>query len=185
MDWLGLSAVGLALAMDVIAVSMVNGMVDQRIDLRRALVSGSLFGLFQGGFFLVGYLVGFWAFSLISGVDHWIAFALLAAIGGKMIVESFGRESKSDSCTLTNRRMFAQSVATSIDALAVGVGMVVLDIDVALGAILVGVISFLLGIVAVWVGKRFGALCGKKPELLGGLILVGIGVNLLIRHLMN
>lgn len=185
MDFLGLTAVGMALAMDVSAVSMVNGMVDQRIGWRRALASGCLFGLFQGGFFLLGYLFGFMAFPLISGVDHWIAFALLAAIGTKMIVEAFQSERRAESCALTNRRMLAQSVATSIDALAVGVGMVVLEIDVALGAFLVGAISFGFGLVSIWIGKRFGALCGKKPELIGGLILIGIGLNLLIRHLMN
>jgi putative Mn2+ efflux pump MntP len=185
MDAFGLIAVGMALAMDVIAVSMVNGMVDRRIGWRRALASGGLFGLFQGGFFLLGYLVGFFAFSLISGVDHWIAFGLLALIGGKMIIESFDCKTQGDSCSLTNQRMIAQSVATSIDALAVGVGMVVLEINVALGVFLVGLISFVFGFVSIWIGKRFGALCGKKPELVGGLILIGIGLNLLIRHLMN
>lgn len=181
----GMIAVGVALAMDVGAVSMVNGMVDRRIDVRKALFASASFGLFQGGFLVGGYLAGSLAFSIISGIDHWVAFGLLLAIGGKMLVEAFSREKNPDSCVLSRRKVLAQSVATSIDAAAVGIGLVVWNVDLLWVALIVGFVSFFIGLISLWIGRHFGVLFGKKPELVGGLILIGIGVNLLVRHLME
>lgn len=185
MNLFGMIAVGVALAMDVSAVSMVNGMIDRRIGVKKALVSSASFGFFQGGFLLIGYVGGTIAFQWISGIDHWVAFGLLLAIGGKMVLEAFSREKKDDSCVLSNRQILAQSVATSIDAMAVGIGLVVLNVDMVWMTAVVAAISFLFGLVSLWIGRNFGVLCGKKPELVGGLILIGIGVNLLIGHLME
>jgi putative Mn2+ efflux pump MntP len=185
MNFFALLALGIALAMDAACVSMVNGMVDKRIRIRQALYIAFVFGFFQGAMALIGYLSGNLFLDLISGIDHWIALGLLAFIGGKMIYESVSNkdEEEAKSCDITHRKLFVQAVATSIDALAAGISIAALLVNMYEATALIFLTTFIISLISVYLGKKFGLLLSKKAELLGGLILLGIGLNIFISHI--
>ncbi len=185
MGLLGMVAIGVALAMDVAAVAMANGMIDRRIRFRDALWMSGSFGLFQGLFASIGWLAGSLFFEFITGIDHWIALGLLSFLGGKMLVEALKKDTSPVACELSKRRVLTQSVATSIDALAVGVSLVVLDVDIALAAWIIGACSFLIGLGSVYLGKKFGTVCKNKSEMIGAVILIAIGINIFITHVVQ
>lgn len=179
-----LIAVGLAI--DAFAVSVTSGFMIRPLNIRLALRIAAFFGLFQALMPLVGWLAGIGLSVLIARVDHWIAFGLLVFIGGKMIVESFRfRDTAAAKGSLGWLTLLLLSVATSIDALAVGLSLSLLQVFIVTPALVIGGVTFGLSLAGVWIGKRFGHCFEKKLEILGGLILIGIGVKILWDHLLK
>jgi len=143
------------------------------------------FGAFQAAMPLIGSLAGLGLKTYISPYDHWIAFGLLAFVGGKMIYEAFAIESAEKNLDPSNLMvLLALSIATSIDALAVGVTLSLLTRSVAFAVVVIGLITFGLSYVGVVIGKRFGHFCESRIEVLGGLVLIAIGVRILLAHLL-
>jgi putative Mn2+ efflux pump MntP len=183
MELLTIAAVAIALSMDALAVSIVTGSLYRQLRVRHALRMALFFGGFQAIMPLVGSMLGRGLHDYISAYDHWIAFALLAFVGGKMIYESFAIKSAKSLDPANMGVLLTLSVATSIDALAVGVTLSLLSGSIVLAAIFIGFVTFCLSYAGVAIGKRFGHFFESKIEIVGGLILIGIGVKILIEHL--
>ena len=184
MSILTIILIALGLSMDAFAVSVTSGFTIKHLKINHALRLAAFFGLFQAVMPIIGWLAGFSLKEFIIDIDHWIAFGLLSIIGVKMIYESFKlnpKEEKSDPLNIYMLLML--SVATSIDALAVGLTLSFLHISVIIPAIVIGVITFLLSFAGVFIGDRFGHVFENKIEIAGGLILIGIGIKILIEHL--
>ena len=177
--------IGVGLSMDAVAVSMSNGMCFQNIGPKQSLATAAAFGIFQGIMPAIGYFAGSIFAETISAIDHWIALVLLLFIGGKMIYEAVVRKVEDESCyyRLTFRLLLVQAIATSIDALAVGVSFAALTVNIFVASSLIALTTFCLSLAAVQIGKKFGDLLSKKAELLGGLILVGIGIKIFVEHM--
>jgi manganese efflux pump family protein len=178
-----LTATGLA--MDAFAVAVASGgCVTKGRRLEQALRVGLSFGLFQMIMPLAGWALGSSLKQYISALDHWVAFIILAAIGVKMIYEAFLKEEGDQIAgPMTNRRLLFLSIATSIDALAVGIGFAFLDYPVVLVAALIGGITFLISAAGIFIGHFCNAIWGKRAELAGGLLLILIGIKILSDHL--
>ncbi len=176
-----LLAVGLS--MDAFAVSVCKGLALGRPGLRQTVIVGLWFGGFQALMPLLGFLLGTSFQSYIQSVDHWIAFGLLAFIGANMIRESRGGGEKNESASLHWKTMLLMAVATSIDALAVGVTFAFLDVNVALAVPAIGVTTFLLSAAGVRAGGVFGERWRGRAELCGGVILILLGLKILLEHL--
>jgi putative Mn2+ efflux pump MntP len=178
----------IALSMDAFAVAICKGLATEKVQIKHMLVVGAWFGIFQGLMPFIGCTVGSAFLSYIEAVDYWIAFILLGFIGGNMIKESLSREEECD-CTdasLSFKVMLTMAIATSIDALAAGVGMSV-DLD-GMGQILIavfaiGVITFILSAIGVKIGNVFGSKYKFLAELSGGIVLVGMGLKILLEHM--
>ena len=177
--------IAVGLSMDAFAVSVCKGLGMRTLDMRIALVLAVLFGGFQALMPLVGWFAGSQFLWLIEPIDHWIAFLMLSFIGGKMIWDALhedeGREESVDRIDWGEFLMLA--VATSIDALAVGISFAALAVDVALAVPLIGVTTFVLSLVGVLVGNYFGARFERPAQMVGGIVLVGIGLKVLLEHL--
>ena len=175
----------LALAMDAFAVSVTSGMTIGKMHLRHSLRIAGFFGFFQAAMPLLGWSLGRYAADMIRAYDHWVAFALLAATGGKMIYESFKleEESKEKADPLNLYILFTLAVATSIDAAAVGLSLSLLNVQIIRPAVIIGVITFFISMAGTWLGQSFGDLFGEKIEVAGGIVLIGIGVKILVQHL--
>ena len=182
MGILNLLFMAVGLSMDAFAVSVCKGMAMKEMSWKNALKAGLYFGGFQALMPALGYLLGSRLHSLIAGVDHWIALGLLVFIGGKMIVESFDKDNKTD-CSFAARTMLVLAVATSIDALAVGITLGFLQTNILLAVALIGVITFLLSFLGVKIGTVFGNRLSSRAELAGGIILILIGVKIVLEHL--
>lgn len=177
-----------ALAMDCTAVAVAGGLAARKHNLalgRLAVEMSLLFAVFQGGMLALGYLAAANFSDILAAVDHWIAFGLLAIIGGKMIWEFFEEEGEAEEekpfgFSLRARLMLA--VATSIDSLAVGVSFSLLEASLVGAALVVGLMSFALSLPAFFVGNRLGHHFAGRAELAGGLVLVGIGVKIVLEH---
>jgi manganese efflux pump family protein len=184
MAFLTIVAVAIALSMDAFAVSIVTGSVYRQLRVAHALRMALFFGGFQAIMPLIGLLLGRGLRAYISAYDHWIAFALLGFVGGKMIYESFALKSTEKSLDPADMAvLLTLSVATSIDALAVGITLSLLSGSIILTAVFIGFVTFCLSYAGVSIGKRFGHFFESKIEIIGGLILIGIGVKILIEHL--
>jgi manganese efflux pump family protein len=174
----------LGLAMDAFAVSIVTGSVYRELHIRHALRMALFFGGFQAVMPLVGSLAGIGLKTYIQPYDHWIAFGLLAFVGGKMIYEAFEIKSAEKNLDPSNLLiLLVLSVATSIDALAVGVTLSLLTNSIALAVLVIGVITFGLSYAGVTIGKRFGHFFESKIEVVGGLVLIAIGLKILFGDL--
>lgn len=175
----------LALAMDAFAVSITSGITIGKMHLRHALRIAAFFGFFQAVMPIVGWSVGLFAADQIEAFDHWVAFALLTTIGGKMIYESFilEAENKKKADPLNLYILFTLAIATSIDAAAVGISMSLLKVQIIQPALIIGVITFVVSFVGTIIGQKFGDLFGEKIEIIGGVVLIGIGCKILIEHL--
>lgn len=170
--------------MDAFAVSVSNGMTIRHQRTNHAIRIGIFFGSFQALMPLIGWSAGLTLRELISGVDHWIAFGLLSVIGCKMIYESTRMDvKKKESPSLTFWMLLMLSIATSIDALVVGISFAILNISIITPILVIGTVTFVLSFLGVLIGNRVGHFFEKKIEILGGLILIGIGINILIEHL--
>lgn len=175
-------AVGLS--MDAFAVSICKGLAMEKCNFRKAAICGIWFGGFQALMPLIGYLVGYQFKDYITSIDHWIAFVLLVLIGANMIKESFSKEEEETDNSLGVKTMFLMAVATSIDALAVGVTFAFLPNTNIIAAVLfIGVVTFLLSTVGAKLGNIFGSRYKSKAEFAGGLILVLLGIKILLEHL--
>jgi putative Mn2+ efflux pump MntP len=175
--------VAFALAMDSFSVSITNGLATKTFKVRNAFKIGIFFGAFQAMMPVVGWFAGIHVLDLISGFDHWIAFGLLASIGCRMIYESVKMESKKLQDSPKISLLLTLSVATSIDALAVGLSFSFLRIPIIVPAIIIGVVAFSLSFLGVYLGGKLGRFLGNKVEILGGVILVVIGIRILVEHL--
>lgn len=179
-----------ALAMDCFTVSLMSGVILRRAVTAAILRMALLFGVFQAAMPLAGWLGTAHFSQYLEAVDHWIAFGLLAFIGGKMIKESFDDDDSEPSFNpLRLRTQLLLAVATSIDALAVGISMACLGYDhitaLTLPLVMIGTASVVLSIAGYWLGVRFGRIVARriKPELIGGLVLVFIGIKVLLSHI--
>ena len=185
-----LVVLAVGLAMDAFAVSVTNGMCLKKCGLKEILAMALTFGLFQAIMPLVGFWGGSFFYEQIKALDHWIAFGLLAFLGVRMIMEGIEsrKQAEGEGCeiegsVLTFKLLLVQGVATSIDALAVGISLSVVQANIFFAAVIIGLITALLCSVASGVGRRFGTMLNDKAEVLGGVILIGIGVRILISHL--
>jgi len=177
--------IALGLAMDAFAVSIVSGAVYKRLNITHALTMAAFFGAFQALMPLVGYLAASAVNDYIADYDHWIAFGLLSIVGGKMIVESFKIKSKKQNFDPSNLIiLLVLSVATSIDALAIGVTLSFITQSIVKAVMIIGIITFILSYLGVFIGKKFEHFFESKIEALGGIILIAIGVKILLQHLL-
>ncbi|MEK6775723.1 MAG: manganese efflux pump MntP family protein [bacterium] len=175
--------IAIGLSMDAFAVSITSGLAIKRFHVNHALKIGIFFGSFQAIMPVIGWLAGFGLRTFISGIDHWIAFGLLTVIGCKMIYEStMMKPDKRENSPLDISVLLILSIATSIDALAVGLSLSLIQVSIILPAAIIGIITFLISTAGVFIGNRFGHIFENKMEILGGLILIGIGIKILIEH---
>ena len=177
-----LFVLAVGLSMDAFAVSVCKGLAVRRAGARECLTAGVWFGAFQALMPLLGYFLGTTFAEKITAVDHWIAFVLLALIGANMIRESFGEE-EGQSASMTPQAMFPLAIATSIDALAVGVTFALLTIRIIPAVTTIGVITCALSALGVKLGSIFGARWRNRAELAGGIILILLGTKILLEHL--
>lgn len=176
--------IAFALAMDAFAVSITSGTTIKHLRMNNALKISIFFGSFQAVMPFIGWLAGLRLRDFISHVDHWIAFGLLSLIGCRMIYESTKLPaSEKGFDPLKIYVLLTLSVATSIDALAVGISFAFLNIYIATPVVVIGMVTFLLSFLGVFVGNHFGHFFETKIELIGGLILIGIGIKILVEHL--
>lgn len=176
--------IAVGLAMDAFAVSIVTGSIYTQLHIRHAIRMALFFGGFQAVMPIVGSLAGLALRSHIQAYDHWIAFGLLTLVGGKMILEAFEIKTVENSPDPSNLViLLALAVATSIDALAVGITLSLLAGSIVLAAGIIGIVTFALSYAGVEVGKRFGHFFESRIEVAGGLILIAIGTQILISHL--
>ena len=170
--------------MDAVAVAMAHGCASKKVDLRQALRLAFFFGLFQLLMPVIGWLAGLGFTRIISRFDHWLAFLLLSFIGGKMMLEA----RRAPDCRVQSKRLslpalLLLAVATSIDALAVGLSFSALAVEIIVPVLLIGLVTFCLSLLAVFIGHRFGTWFAGKVEILGGTILLAIGLKILLEHL--
>jgi manganese efflux pump family protein len=179
--------IGIALSMDAFAVAITNGMTLRHSKMRSAFKISATFGLFQALMPMVGWLIGIKFSKYIVKVDHWIAFILLGIIGGKMIYEALKSEVKKENqrnevkC-LDNKTLLLLGLATSIDALTVGVSFACFQVPIIMSITIIGIITFILCFAGVFLGKNFGELLKGHAGIFGGIILVAIGLKIFIQH---
>ncbi|MEW5831476.1 MAG: manganese efflux pump MntP family protein [Campylobacterota bacterium] len=172
----------LALAMDSVAVSIAIGSKYRDLLLSRTLFAAAVFGFFQGAMPLAGYLVGAAFAESVRAFDHWIAFILLSGLGAKMLYEAYKDEFDEEVTDLSNKTLLSLGIATSIDAMAVGVTFAFMQTDILSASALIGGVTFVLCVAAVYVGKKLGSILESKAEILGGLILIALGCKILAEH---
>ena len=184
MSYIELFLIAISLSMDAFAVSVCKGLAMPRIQISKAVVVGLWFGGFQALMPLIGYFLGEQFREEIVSVDHWVAFLLLLLIGGNMIRESLSKkEEEQESASLAFRVMLILAIATSIDALAIGITFAFLQVNIWLAIALIGCTTFILSMLGVKVGNVFGTRYQAKAEFVGGLILVLLGIKILLEHL--
>ena len=179
---------GVGLSMDAFAVSVCKGLGMRKLDKKQALIIGLYFGGFQALMPLIGWLLGSQFQQYITSIDHWIAFILLGFIGGKMMVEAVREWNEEETvevmdAPIDHKNMFVLAVATSIDALAVGITLAFLNPPIIEASTIIGITTMVLSIIGVIVGNFFGSRYKSKAEFIGGLILVLLGLKILLEHL--
>jgi putative Mn2+ efflux pump MntP len=176
--------IAFGLAMDCFAVSIAIGATNPKIALGKALEIALFFGLFQGLMPVVGWLLGLSFMEYIKNVDHWVAFGIFVLIGGRMIIESFKKSTERKTVNIQKALIIiVLAIATSIDALVVGISFVFLSVFILKATIIIGVITFFVTLPGFYTGKKFGSAYGRKAELLGGIVLLAIGTKILSEHL--
>ena len=185
MGFLELFILAVGLSMDAFAVSVCKGLAMKKTSRRAQLCCGAWFGGFQSLMPLIGYFLGTLFLDAISAIDHWIAFGLLVLIGVNMLREAMGsEEGEAADADLSVKTMFILAVATSIDALAVGISLAMAGVgSIWLAVLLIGVTTFVLSAIGVRVGNVFGSRYEKRAETVGGVILILLGVKILLEHL--
>lgn len=184
MSIIEIALIGVGLAMDAFAVSICKGLAMRRMNYKKAIIIAAFFGVFQALMPALGYVLGTTFANKIAAIDHWIAFILLALIGANMIKEALSSdddECQDDSLRLGDLIML--SIATSIDALAVGITFAFFNVSLLLSVSMIGIITFIICVIGVKVGNVFGEKYKSKAELAGGLILIVMGAKILIDHL--
>jgi putative Mn2+ efflux pump MntP len=183
MSLLEIVFIAVGLAMDAFAVSIGAGTLASMKDLRSTVRLAFHFGLFQFLMPVAGWFLGSGVQDYVESIDHWIAFLLLGYIGVKMIHESFKKEDEQKQNPSKGKNLVILSVATSIDALVVGFTLAMLNVEIWYPSAMIGIITAVLSIAGVWLGKKLGYKLGRSMEVAGGLILIGIGLKILIEHL--
>ncbi|MGN1114687.1 MAG: manganese efflux pump MntP family protein [Oscillospiraceae bacterium] len=175
----------IGLSMDAFAVSVTNGLCVKNINWKGALACGLCFGLYQGAMPTIGFALGKAFESIITSVDHFIALILLGIIGGKMIFDGIKAKDETENAKtkLTLSILMIQGIATSIDALAVGVSFAALSVNIVSAAAFICCVTFAFSFAGVYIGRKFGTVLNNKAEIVGGIILVGIGVKIFIEHM--
>lgn len=176
--------ISIGLAMDAFAVSVCKGLSMKKMDWKKAIIIGLWFGVFQAGMPVIGYILGSKFEHLIVSIDHWIIFALLSFIGVKMIKEALS-EDVEGGCNddIGVKTMLILALATSIDALAVGITFAFLNTNIVIATLMIGIITWALSILGVKIGNKFGDKYKQKAEFAGGLILILLGIKILLEHL--
>ena len=172
--------IAVGLSMDAFAVSVCKGLSLGEIKKKHMCIAGLWFGGFQALMPLIGYFFGSFFISFIQQFAHWIGFGLLLFIGGNMVKESFSKEEEDVDASMSPKTMFLLAIATSIDALAVGVSFAFLQVQIFWAVLFIGVVTFVLSAVGVKVGSVFGTKYKSKAELVGGIVLILIGVKILL-----
>ena len=179
--------IGIGLSMDAFAVAVSKGLSMQKINYKAGLIIALFFGVFQAGMPLIGYFAAIRFERYIVAADHWVAFGLLLFIGGKAIVEAIKEirsgEKKEENFKLRYGELVVLAVATSVDALAVGISFAFLSVQIWKSVSIIGVTTFLISFAGVCIGNRFGAKLKAKAEIAGGVILILIGLKILLEHL--
>lgn len=175
--------IAIGLAMDAFAVSICKGLSMKKMNWKKALIVGGYFGIFQALMPIIGYFLGSTFEDLVTHIDHWIAFGLLVAIGGNMLKEAFGNDSENCNDDVDFKTMFVLAIATSIDALAVGITFAFLQTNIWIAATIIGLVTLIISILGVKIGNKFGNKYERKAETVGGLILIFMGVKILLEHL--
>ncbi|WP_417058369.1 manganese efflux pump MntP family protein [Ellagibacter isourolithinifaciens] len=188
MGFVELFLIGVGLSMDAFAVSICKGLGMKRLNMGQALVTGLFFGGFQALMPLIGWALGTQLADFITPIDHWIAFILLALIGGKMLFDAFrgddeGEAGEPKDTRLDFKELLMLAIATSIDALAVGITFAFLGVNIVWAIAVIGVTTFALSVVGVAVGHAFGARYEKGATIAGGIVLILIGCKILLEHL--
>ncbi len=183
MGFTELLLISLGLSMDAFAVAVCKGLKTRKITAGKAALIALFFGGFQAIMPLIGWFLGSRFEEYITDFDHWIAFALLLIIGGNMIFEAVKGNEEEMSSDLKIKELFALAIATSIDALAVGITFAFLKANILFSVITIGITTFILSLVGVFVGHKFGAKYKNKAEIAGGVILIAIGLKILLEHL--
>jgi putative Mn2+ efflux pump MntP len=187
MDLFELFVIAVGLSMDAFAVAVCKGLSVYKLKKKHMLLTGLWFGGFQGMMPLIGYLLGSTFEKYITPIDHWVTFVLLGIIGINMIKESFEKDEDGDCCSDTDgsfsvKTMFVMAVATSIDALAVGVSFAFLSVDLWVSVALIGITTFILSAIGLKIGNIFGNKYKSKAEFTGGIVLVLMGIKILVEH---
>lgn len=182
MSFVGILLLAVGLSMDAMAAAAARGAAAKVLAARNVVLVAALFGGFQGAMPLVGWALGHQFGALIAAWDHWVAFSLLAFIGGKMVWESRGPPEAVEA-TFAFKVLLLLAIATSIDALAAGLTLEVLDAPLLLSVVTIGLVTAALSALGLFLGRRFGALLGKRLDLVGGLLLIGLGTKILVEHL--
>lgn len=177
--------IAVGLSMDAFAVSICKGLSVKKLRPKHAVIAGLYFGGFQFAMPLIGYFLGIQFKQLIISIDHWIAFVLLGFIGGNMIREALSKEEDELNDCFDIKTMTPLAIATSIDALAVGVTFACLDVSIVPAVSFIGVTTFVLSAIGLKIGNVFGAKYKSKAELAGGIVLVLMGIKILVEHLIT
>lgn len=175
--------ISIGIAMDAFAVSVCKGLAMKKMSWKKAIIIGLYFGIFQAVMPVIGYFLGTTFERFITNVDHWVAFILLVGIGINMVKEAFDKESENRNDNVDVKTMLVLSIATSIDALAIGITFACLKIHIVMPVITIGLITFIISVIGVKIGNRFGDKYEKKAEIMGGVILILLGIKILLEHL--
>jgi manganese efflux pump family protein len=186
MDFLSILVIALGLSADCFAVAISGGATQEKFSILKMCRLALIFGFFQGMMTIIGWFLGNTVVDFIASFDHWIAFVLLLVIGCRMIWESFSKDDdkKKVKDITWGLTVFTLAIATSIDALAVGLSLSFLKINILYPAVVIGIVAFILTSVGFWIGKKVSSLLGKRAQLAGGIILILIGIRILLEHLL-
>ena len=174
---------GVGLSMDAFAVSVCKGLAMPKCTFKKAAIVGLWFGGFQALMPAIGYILGAQFQEAIASIDHWIAFVLLALIGGNMIHEALDNDEEEADASLDVKTMFLISVATSIDSLSIGITFGFLNVNIITSVCFIGIVTFIISFAGVKIGNVFGARYKNKAEIVGGVILILLGLKILLEHL--
>ena len=183
MGLIELFLIAVGLSMDAFAVSVCKGLAMPKCTFKKAAIVGLWFGGFQALMPAIGYILGAQFQETIASIDHWIAFVLLALIGGNMIHEALDNDEEEADASLDVKTMFILAVATSIDALAIGITFAFLKVNIIPAVCFIGIVTFIISFAGVKIGNVFGARYKNKAEIVGGVILILLGLKILLEHL--
>lgn len=183
MGLIELFLIAVGLSMDAFAVSVCKGLAMPKCTFKKAAIVGLWFGGFQALMPAIGYVLGAQFQEAIASIDHWIAFVLLALIGGNMIHEALDNDEEEADASLDVKTMFLLAVATSIDALAIGITFAFLKVNIIPAVCFIGIVTFIISFAGVKIGNVFGARYKNKAEIVGGVILILLGLKILLEHL--
>ena len=183
MGLIELFLIAVGLSMDAFAVSICKGLAMKKMNIKKTIIIGMYFGIFQAIMPIIGYFLGIKFQNVIVSIDHWIAFILLCAIGLNMIKEAFSNEDENINDLVDIKTMSILAIATSIDALAVGITFAFLNYPIVECMSIIGCTTFIISFIGVYIGKIFGSKYEHKAEIAGGIILIVIGLKILLEHL--